>query len=271
MDAGASGVGEADLQQCAVALLIRAAAARRAAAAMGSVADPDSPACTLAVAALGAVECRPVGRGRAAASVAASGAALAVAALLCVHFCSAFLAAPASQHTFTTVSTPAKAFAGPVPAVRCAGQAPSAATRFCRRGATGTTMISGGPVPVDPALAAALVHLGVSRALHDLERLGYGGARGGSSRVVVRAGRMVPDPRGSWQAEGRRRLRQLKSAARRPGEAMVAVAVATTKAAVKVGGGRGTATLIRETAYEAVRPFLNKLPFSFSLPPSLIV
>ena len=124
---------------------------------------------------------------------------------------------------------------------------------------------------MDPALAAALVHLGVSRALHDLERLGYGGARGGSSRVVVRAGRVVPDPRGSWQAEGRRRLRQLKTVARRPGEAAVAVVEATTKAAVRVGGVYGTATLIREAAHEAVRLVLIKLPFSFYFPLSLII
>jgi hypothetical protein len=51
----------------------------------------------------------------------------------------------------------------------------------------------GDPAPVDPALAAALLQLGVARALHDLERLGVGRPRGGSSRVVVRCGRVVPD------------------------------------------------------------------------------
>ncbi len=112
----------------------------------------------------------------------------------------------------------------------------------------------GEPAPVDPALAAALLHLGVARALHDLERLGIGGPRGGSSRVVVRCGRVVPDPRGSWQAEARRGLRRLRSAAQEPGRAvgMAAAAAAAAAELGRAGGVRGTATLVRQTAEDAV-------------------
>ncbi len=116
--------------------------------------------------------------------------------------------------------------------------------------------MSGDPAPVDPALAAALLQLGVARALHDLERLGLGSPRGGSSRVVVRCGRVVPDPRASWQAQARQRLRRLRSGLLRPDKAVAAAAtdVATAAAAKveQVGGARGTLTLVRQSAEEAV-------------------
>ena len=49
------------------------------------------------------------------------------------------------------------------------------------------------PTPLDPALASALVNLFVGRALDDMERLGVGPPRGGSSRVVYSEDTAVPD------------------------------------------------------------------------------
>ena len=116
--------------------------------------------------------------------------------------------------------------------------------------------MSGDPAPVDPALAAALLQLGVARALHDLERLGLGSPRGGSSRVVVRCGRVVPDPRASWQAHARRRLRRMRSGLLRPDKAVAAAVTDVASAAAakveQVGGARGTLTLVRQSAEEAV-------------------
>jgi hypothetical protein len=239
------------LQRCAAAILIRAAARSRFAAANG-----DAIGGALAAAALSNVECRPLGRGRAAASMVASCAVVAIIALMCVRVAAAFLAAPLSG----SIPRPS-AFSGqPTPAAapvlrRDACHAAERATRSRRAGPA----MSGDPAPVDPALAAALLQLGVARALHDLERLGHGGPRGGSSRVVVRCGRVVPDPRHSWQAQARRRLRRLRSGLLRPDRAAAAAATEAAAAATAVAerverasGARGTLTLVRKSAEEAV-------------------
>ena len=244
-------MGENDLLHCAAAILVRAAARIRAAAHVDVRAGVP-----LAVAALSSVECRPLGRGRAAMSMAASSAAFVVAALLCIRAATAFLASPPpGLHSTTSLALRNVAHTPSfLHGARCPNSLTASAQRRRSLAGGGGPAMCGDPAPVDPALAAALLHLGVARALHDLERLGIGGPRGGSSRVVVRCGRVVPDPRDSWQAEARRGLRRLRSAVRQPDRAAAAAAAAATTTLGRAGGVRGTATLVRRTAEDAVRP-----------------
>ena len=105
-------------------------------------------------------------------------------------------------------------------------------------------MCSAVPTPVDPAVASILVNVCIGRALKDLERLGIGPARGGSSAVVYREGMAVRDDRNSLASVGRQHLRRLQS-----------VAALSTDAAAAVLGEKlpkGTATLLRVKANEAV-------------------
>jgi hypothetical protein len=114
--------------------------------------------------------------------------------------------------------------------------------------------------PVDPALASVLINLCVSRALHDLERLGVGPARGGSCRVEYREGRAVPGR--ECRPMGGQQLRRLHSS--------IAVPAAAAISRVREEHLRGTATMLRSTAHEAVRrrTFPPLLPLRTpSLPP----
>jgi hypothetical protein len=103
-------------------------------------------------------------------------------------------------------------------------------------------MCSPVPTPFDPALASALVNLVVGRSLDDLERLGVGAPRGGSSRVVYSEDTVVPDRRNPLVALGRRQLRRLHFSL---------VQSPLVKTALKGGIPRGTKTLLRTTAHEA--------------------
>jgi hypothetical protein len=208
------------------------------------------------MAALARVECRPVTRGRAAVSLATTAAAAVLVCLLFARVAAAFLS-PALPSVRPALRQPPP-LAQNTAAARLAGICDAG-----RRPAIGARMCAD-PAPVDPALATVLLHLGVARALSDLERLGHGVPRGGASRVVVRAGRVVPDPRDSWQAAARRRLRRAQAAAQRPGEtAAAAAAAAAAVVAARVNGAHGTVTLVRDAANEAVS-FILSLSLSLS-------
>ena len=108
----------------------------------------------------------------------------------------------------------------------------------------GPIMCSPVPTPLDPALASALVNLVLGRAIADLERLGVGPPRGGSSRIAYSEGTVVPDWRSPLVSLGKRKLRQLHAAAQKSAPAV--------KTVLKGGIPRGTRTLLRATAHEAV-------------------
>ena len=101
--------------------------------------------------------------------------------------------------------------------------------------------------PVDPALASALASFCVGRALRDIERLGVGPPRGGSSRVSYVGDTVVPVPdgRAPWGPAGRRLARRLRTAAERSGGAVA-------NGLLGGEGAAGTATLLRTTAHKAV-------------------
>jgi hypothetical protein len=104
----------------------------------------------------------------------------------------------------------------------------------------GARMCGPVPTPVDPMLAMVLARLCVGRVLHDLERLGVGPPRGGSSRVVYSGETVRPHRRAglgvakSLPAAARLGMRRLRTAAVRP------------------AGELGTATLLRSAAVETV-------------------
>jgi hypothetical protein len=116
-----------------------------------------------------------------------------------------------------------------------------------RRG-VGPSMCSPVQTPVDPVLASVLVNLCVSRALHDLERLGVGPPRGGSCAVEYEGGRAVPgrDCRGPLGPLGRRQLRRLHSTL------VVPAAAALSRVHLKGGHLGKAATMLRTNAHDAV-------------------
>jgi hypothetical protein len=143
--------------------------------------------------------------------------------LLCIHVASAFL------HTLPASSLNARSMTLDI------------VTRRPSRGAR-LTMCSPVPTPVDPALASALVHLVVDKALGDLERLGLGPPRGGSVRVEYSGETVVPDRRSPLASLGRRGVRRMLN--------RLKVATSGTSGSEAV---KGTHTMLRTRAHEAVR------------------
>ena len=267
IDAHIDAVKELALRRCVAGLLVRAAAHSRKEGGDGGAiqmrAEPRSRRRSSSFAGLTWIECRRVGPAREAASVAASAAGLALALVLCAHVAAAFAplaAAPLHGSRASNQGQIARSFTlDPWPTLgRQKQHIPDG-----RRAAGAARMLCPVALPVDPALALTLTQLCATRAAQDLERLGVGPGLGGSSPVVYRAGRAVPDPRRSWQGVLRRRLRAARAAVTRPHGAvtlaagMAAASVAGAVAAVRDEGGglspRGTSTLIRSTAAEVVR------------------
>ena len=139
-----------------------------------------------------------------------------------IHFASAFLQMmPASS--LTTRST-----------LDIVNRRPSRGSR--------RTMCSPVPTPVDPALASALAHLVVGKALSDLERLGLGPPRGGSVRVEYSGETVVPDRRSPLASLGRRGVRR-----------MLTRLEAVTSETIGSKAVKGTHTMLRTRAHAAVR------------------
>ena len=218
---------ETDFERCAADLLARAAI-NAAATTTTTRAHP------LAAAAVSDVRCRRVGRGRVAAGVAASGALLLLAFLLCVRLSAAFL--PLAPNS--VVPAPRLPLHG---AQRGLG---GRASNLCTRqhaglrgsapglssGGRGPAMCNPVPTAIDPALAAVLLNLGLSRAAQLLS-------------AVPRAGR----------AAGLELRPALEGPAQRP-VGLVSVPVGDEVAQVlRREGARGTATLLRDAATKSVR------------------
>ena len=269
IDAHIDPVKELALHRCAAGLLARADAHTPNKG--GNVekrqmpAEPRRRRRSSSFAGLAWIECRRVGPAREAASVAASAAGLALALVLCAQVAAAFAplaAAPLYYGSRTGSLNPidntlSRSLDSRPPLT---GQVRIPAGR---RAAGAARMLCPVALPVDPALALTLTQLCATRAAQDLERLGVGPGLGGSSPVVYRAGRAVPDPRRSWQGVLRRRLRAARAAVTRPHEAaalaagMAAASVAGVVAAARDAGDglspRGMSTLMRSTAAEVVR------------------
>ena len=117
------------------------------------------------------------------------------------------------------------------------------------------TMCSPVPTPVDPALASALAHLVVGKALSDLERLGLGPPRGGSVRVEYSGETVVPDRRSPLASLGRRGVRR-----------MLTRLEAVTSETIGSKAVKGTHTMLRTRAHEAVRLARGWLAFCRLMP-----
>ena len=249
VDADLRGMADADFQHCAAALLARAATAT-----VGRSGRP------LSAAPLAAVACRCVGRARIAASVAASATMLLLALLLSVRLSAAFLTL-AGGPTLSAIAgrgSPALrkhgAVPGPVGLAKAAAGVCSPGTSHRRLAAGGgPVMCNPVPTPVDPTLAAVLLSLGFSRAAEGLRRLGDLSPAAVGVKTASGAGSAgisLPPVDGlvSLQAVGRRPLSWLREAAAEPAKAT-----------------RGTATLIRSAATEAVGFALRGGPASESV------
>ena len=165
---------------------------------------------------------RPIVRGRLAGSLLSTVLFAAAATAACAHLSTSFGRAPL-QHLDSL----------PAPPIRLGRPAGPAFAPV--------------PMAVDPALLAVLLQAAFSRAAGDLERVGLGPPRGGSSRVVYRNGRVCPaSPTTAAGAAG------LALAAgrlgRRPGRRLVRACEALKRNPVN-----GTATLVRTAALAALR------------------
>ena len=217
IDAHIDPVKELALHRCAAGLLARADA--HSPNKGGNVekrqmpAEPRRRRRSSSFAGLAWIECRRVGPAREAASVAASAVGLALALVLCAQVAAAFAplaAAPLYGSRTGSLgpidNTLSRSLDSRPPLSRKVG-IPAG-----RQAAGAARMLCPVALPVDPALALTLTQLCATRAAQDLERLGVGPGLGGSSPVVYRAGRAVPDPRRSWQGVLRRRLRAARAA-----------------------------------------------------------
>ena len=218
-------------QRCTTAFLARAARG-------GSAVAPTT--------ALAGVTCRRLGRTRTAISVATSGALLILAALLSVRLSAAFipLAGTALRHSRGLRPDPLIA----QPPTRSAPPAAAAARPFgcgprgrAAGASAGPAMCNPVATPVDPAVAAMLLSVCLSRAGQGLERLGLlapAQARAeGEGRQSEHAAAAAP--------QGPASLSLLRRAAARP---------AAAARALRRDGGRGTATMARVAAAETVLP-----------------
>ena len=243
----------ADAQYLSAALLARAAAARSGAGAF-------------AAAALSRVDCGPVPGRRVATSVAAAAALCAAALLASLQLAAAFL--PPALPTFSRPAAPGLRLT-PAPAtgrrpaepsvgrLRMSGRAapllrPGHGRQDSSGGARGPPALgctavaasAAGPSAADAGLCAV-------RALGDLSRLALTRmvSRGGGGRGRER--HELPASLAAWQAVGRRRLQQLRSAAAGPGSAAVGAATAVLREGWN--RNRTAATLLKHMVVEAVR------------------
>jgi hypothetical protein len=238
IDSNMQGVRAKALTDCAEAILTRAAC--NAAFCAGKVLH---------------VEYRRVGRSRVVSSLVASGFLVVVAALLSIRLAAAFMPSSAGpglrSSGFHSVARGQPSASTSYLSHPGSGAGPTFPNRNApslglgRR--VGPTMCNPVPTPVDPAVASILVNVCVGRALKDLERLGVGPPRGGSSAVVYSEGTVVPDTRNTLLSVGRQHLRRLKRAVVQPTQAPAAVL------GEKLKLSKGTATLLRVKAHEAVR------------------
>jgi hypothetical protein len=218
-------------QRCTAAFLARAARAGSAAAAPTT--------------ALAGVTCRRLSRTRAAISVAASGTLLILAALLCVRLSAAFIPLAGTALRHSTGLRPAPLTSQPPARHRYFPPAAAAPRPFgcgprgrAAAGSVGPAMCNPVATPVDPAVSAMLLSVFLSRAGQGLERLGLLPP----TQAQAEEGQQPEHAAASLQDIVP--LRVLRAAAARP----AAVALA-----LKKDCGRGTATLVRFAAAEAVR------------------
>ena len=206
---------EDGFERCAADLLARAAA--NPTPAQGH---------PLATAAVSGVACRRVGRGRVASGLVASGGMLLLVALFCVRLAAAFLPLAASQvgPAHSRVAGLSSVKSAPLSSGPVRAALPRAASRGSLAVGRGPAMCSPVPTAVDPAVAAVLLNVCFSRAASDLRQLRFA----------------VADARDAPAAAPKEQVGWLREAAQ-------------SAKAVQSRGVRGTATLLRTAATDAVR------------------
>ena len=117
------------------------------------------------------------------------------------------------------------------------------------RPASGPSMFLPVQTPVDPALLALAFFYATSRATKDMEKIGVGPPRGGSSRVAYREGKLLRSDRLAHIQHRRQVSKALRT---------VKLSLTTTIMALKEDPVRGSFMLFRNTMVDITSKYFNE-------------